>query len=126
MSAFQMAVPDEIITQIIKARIAKDDCVTKGWLLDGYPSTSSQAQSLQSEGIVCDKFIVLSCSAETAKARAEQSGTYADLKEKLVANTSSFNRNIRTVRTLVFTLLSLCHVFGFSFAFFFCAGSASL
>lgn len=93
----QLPVPDDIVTTIIKARLSKDDCTTKGWLLDGYPTTSSQARALQNQGIICDKFIVLACSDETAKKRADESGTYTDLKEQFDTLTRSFKRNIKTI-----------------------------
>ena len=38
-------VPDQIVVDIIKARILKDDC-TSGFVLDGFPRTLSQAKVL--------------------------------------------------------------------------------
>ncbi len=39
-------VPDEVTVGIVKERLAKDDC-EKGFLLDGFPRTIQQAESLQ-------------------------------------------------------------------------------
>jgi adenylate kinase len=39
-------VPDEIVTEILKRRISEPDCMNKGFILDGYPRTVPQAQSL--------------------------------------------------------------------------------
>ncbi|MDY0394901.1 adenylate kinase [Virgibacillus halophilus] len=39
-------VPDEVTIGIVKERLAKDDC-KKGFMLDGFPRTIPQAQSLQ-------------------------------------------------------------------------------
>ncbi|KAK9715376.1 hypothetical protein RND81_06G161100 [Saponaria officinalis] len=52
-------VPDHIVTAMVKARLSLPDAKEKGWLLDGYPRTSAQAQSLQQLGITPDIYIVL-------------------------------------------------------------------
>ncbi|MGV8119265.1 MAG: adenylate kinase [Candidatus Xenobiia bacterium LiM19] len=40
-------VPDELVTDIVKERIEREDC-TKGFILDGYPRTVNQAEALDS------------------------------------------------------------------------------
>ncbi|KAK1288672.1 hypothetical protein QJS10_CPB19g00648 [Acorus calamus] len=52
-------VPDEIVTDIVKSRISKPDVKERGWLLDGYPRTAAQAQSLERLGIRPDICVVL-------------------------------------------------------------------
>ncbi len=42
-------VPDEIINAIVAERIEMNDVITSGFILDGYPRTSSQAQALEEE-----------------------------------------------------------------------------
>lgn len=39
-------VPDEVTIEIVKERIAKDDC-QKGFILDGFPRTVNQAKALE-------------------------------------------------------------------------------
>ncbi len=39
-------VPDELVTRLIKNKFAKDDRISKGYMLDGYPRTEQQAQDL--------------------------------------------------------------------------------
>ena len=39
-------VPDEIVIQIVRERLEKDDCIN-GFLLDGFPRTISQAEALE-------------------------------------------------------------------------------
>lgn len=39
-------VPDDLITDVVLARIAESDCDTRGWLLDGFPRTVGQAKAL--------------------------------------------------------------------------------
>lgn len=74
-----LEVPDELITNILKARLTKSDCLNAGWVLDGYPTTSSQLHCMQLAGIMCNKFLVLECDEDKAKARAVKSGVYQDL-----------------------------------------------
>ncbi|KAL6221588.1 hypothetical protein ACLB2K_004984 [Fragaria x ananassa] len=52
-------VPDEIVTAMVTSRLSRQDAKEKGWLLDGYPRSFSQAQSLQSLKIIPDVYIVL-------------------------------------------------------------------
>jgi adenylate kinase len=39
-------VPDELVDQIVKERVLRDDC-SRGFILDGYPRTSAQARFLE-------------------------------------------------------------------------------
>lgn len=49
-------VPDEVVIDIIKERLSKDDC-QNGFILDGFPRTVPQAEALDSMGIKIDKVI---------------------------------------------------------------------
>ena len=52
-------VADDVMIKIVLDRIKQDDCVTRGWLLDGFPRTGTQASALNKAGIMCDDFILL-------------------------------------------------------------------
>ncbi|KAJ0786280.1 putative adenylate kinase [Helianthus annuus] len=52
-------VPDEIVVTMVKNRLSQSDSAEKGWLLDGYPRSSSQATALQAYGFKPDIFILL-------------------------------------------------------------------
>jgi len=52
-------VPDEIIINIVMARLAEDDCIQQGCLLDGFPRTPIQADTLIAAGFDCSAFIQL-------------------------------------------------------------------
>ncbi|KAJ0618695.1 putative adenylate kinase [Helianthus annuus] len=52
-------VPDEIVVTMVKNRLSQPDSAEKGWLLDGYPRSSSQATALQAYGFKPDIFILL-------------------------------------------------------------------
>lgn len=49
-------VPDDIVIGIIKERLAQPDC-EKGFVLDGFPRTVPQAETLDSMGVRIDKVI---------------------------------------------------------------------
>jgi adenylate kinase len=52
-------VPDEVMISIILERLAEQDCVERGWLLDGFPRTRVQAEALAANNIFCDAFVNL-------------------------------------------------------------------
>ncbi|MDE6047017.1 MAG: adenylate kinase [Anaeroplasmataceae bacterium] len=60
-------VPDEVTIGIVKERLLEDDC-KKGFLLDGFPRTIAQAESLESflkeNGIVLDAVLDVDVPAE--------------------------------------------------------------
>ena len=39
-------VPDEVVIEVLKKRISEPDCAERGFILDGYPRTIPQAESL--------------------------------------------------------------------------------
>ena len=47
-------VPDEVIINIIRERLAQDDCA-RGYILDGVPRTIPQAQAMEEMGIEIDR-----------------------------------------------------------------------
>jgi adenylate kinase len=55
-------VPDEVIIQIVSARLDQDDCKECGWLLDGFPRTKAQAEHLTRMGVNADITILLDVS----------------------------------------------------------------
>ncbi|PWA88253.1 adenylate kinase [Artemisia annua] len=52
-------VPDEVVTAMVIGRLSQEDAKEKGWLLDGFPRSFAQAQSLEKMKIRPDVFIVL-------------------------------------------------------------------
>ncbi|XP_031250015.1 adenylate kinase, chloroplastic [Pistacia vera] len=57
-------VPDEIVVMMVKERLSQPDSLEKGWLLDGYPRSSSQATALKKFGFQPDLFILLEVSED--------------------------------------------------------------
>jgi adenylate kinase len=52
-------VPDDLVIELILNRLTEHDCETRGWLLDGFPRTKSQADALRNSGIIPDVFLLL-------------------------------------------------------------------
>lgn len=61
-------VPDHIIIDIVKHRLSEPDC-KKGYLLDGFPRTLKQAQSMTDAGIPIDHVIELAVPDEEIVSR---------------------------------------------------------
>ena len=57
-------VPDDVIVNIVKERLSKPDCAN-GFILDGFPRTTAQAEALSASGVKIDK--VLSLEVEDEK-----------------------------------------------------------
>lgn len=49
-------VPDDLIIDMLKARLSKHDC-ENGYILDGYPRTVAQAEALKDMGAAIDKVV---------------------------------------------------------------------
>ena len=68
-------VPDEVIVSIVTERLARQDCQT-GCLLDGFPRTLGQAQSLdgilKKQGRQLDVVVVLECTDDELIRRLSQ------------------------------------------------------
>ena len=56
-------ISDEIITGMVKERVAESDC-EKGYLLDGFPRTIPQAESMRELGIDIDHVVEISVDDE--------------------------------------------------------------
>ncbi|RVW94981.1 Adenylate kinase 2, chloroplastic [Vitis vinifera] len=52
-------VPNEIVVMMVRDRLLQPDSQEKGWLLDGYPRSQSQATALKEFGFEPDLFILL-------------------------------------------------------------------
>ena len=50
--------PDDIVIEIVKERLAKSDC-SHGYILDGFPRTVPQAEALDHMGVELDKVVSL-------------------------------------------------------------------
>ena len=60
-------VPDKIVIELVKMRLQRDDC-TQGFLLDGFPRTTIQAETLE-ENVKLDKVLNFVASEKVLLAR---------------------------------------------------------
>eukprot|EP00026_Physarum_polycephalum_P005236 Phypoly_transcript_05267.p1 GENE.Phypoly_transcript_05267~~Phypoly_transcript_05267.p1 ORF type:complete len:492 (+),score=89.97 Phypoly_transcript_05267:71-1477(+) len=60
---------DKITAPMLKARLSQADCVTNGWVLDGFPANINQARQFEKVGINPNKVIFLEISEVEAKER---------------------------------------------------------
>eukprot|EP00605_Chrysophyceae_sp_TOSAG23-4_P001433 GSChrysophyteH1.ASY1.ANO1.1561.1 assembled CDS len=88
-------VPDQLIINIIIARLAEEDCITKGWLLDGFPRTRAQADALQEAGLSCDTFILLNVPDHLLVERV--CGRRDDTEEAIMVRVQNFHANVRAI-----------------------------
>lgn len=61
-------VPDEVLIEIIKDRLAEKDC-ENGFILDGFPRTIPQAEALDSMGVAIDKCLNIEVADDAIVAR---------------------------------------------------------
>jgi adenylate kinase len=64
-------VPNDLKTDVLVDRLGEADCVTKGYVLCGYPTNRAQSVLLQMAGILPVKFIRLDASDEVVVQRVE-------------------------------------------------------
>lgn len=62
-------VPDALVTRLTLDRLAQADCVSRGFCLDGFPRTPTQAQSLIDAGLAVSRFLVIAADNEALVAR---------------------------------------------------------
>lgn len=80
-------VPDDVVINLLKERISKDDC-KKGYILDGFPRSLEQAKALKDMGVDIDKVIEIYVSDDEIKNRlggrrvCEKCGASYNLKHK--------------------------------------------
>lgn len=83
-------VPDELVVDILKTRLQEEDCKEKGFLLDGFPRTISQAEALEEfleeQGVKIDKVINLHVPDEEIMARAINRRTCENAECKEIYN----------------------------------------
>ena len=48
--------PDSLVLGVLKDRLSKLDCVSKGWVLHGFPKTREQAEALESAGFSPNRY----------------------------------------------------------------------
>ena len=55
-------VPDAMMLEMLKEKLTSGDCRSTGWVLEGYPSTATQARAMCTAGLLPTRFIHLALS----------------------------------------------------------------
>lgn len=83
-------VPSELVIALLKARLDEEDCKAKGFLLDGFPRTVEQAESLdeylKENGISLDRVVNIEVPDEEIMARALNRRTCSNPECKEIYN----------------------------------------
>ncbi|MBO5179669.1 MAG: adenylate kinase [Clostridia bacterium] len=83
-------VPSELVIALLKARLDEEDCKAKGFLLDGFPRTVEQAESLdeylKENGISLDRVVNIEVADEEIMARALNRRTCSNPECKEIYN----------------------------------------
>lgn len=83
-------VPSELVIALLKARLDEEDCKAKGFLLDGFPRTVEQAESLdeylKENGISLDRVINIEVPDEEIMSRALNRRTCSNPECKEIYN----------------------------------------
>ncbi|KAK9808730.1 hypothetical protein WJX72_002676 [[Myrmecia] bisecta] len=64
-------VPDHVFITLVMRRLSQEDCVRRGWLLDGFPHTATQVAALREAGMHPDKVIFMDATHATLLERAK-------------------------------------------------------
>lgn len=52
-------VPNEVVVEMVKNKLAEPQVMEHGWLLDGYPRSAEQAEAIEAENIRPDVFLLV-------------------------------------------------------------------
>jgi adenylate kinase len=68
-------IPDDVVQDLVMTRLLEPDCKARGWLLEGYPRTDTQARVLIAHGAKPDVVAILELSDDDASLRDGSEGT---------------------------------------------------
>merc|ERR1712146_46065 len=99
------AIPDHIVVKLLAERLAKPDCVEKGWLLQGVPTTKGQAQQFVALGHVPDKVVYFSAPDDVIVKNVAEGEYQIAQKKQLMAALQLYRRQLEDV-TPIFSHIS--------------------
>ncbi|XP_072208530.1 adenylate kinase 8 isoform X3 [Excalfactoria chinensis] len=88
-------VPDNIVMKILEKRLNAPDCMTKGWVLRGFPRDIEQAEKLQKACIIPNRYHTTLRPAPTPKIQARLKQNPKDKEDNIEKDVDFFQRNIR-------------------------------
>lgn len=64
-----MLAPDDVVSEIVIRRLLQTDCRSRGWMLDGFPRTTAQAESLRKVNLSPNRVIFLEVNENESQRR---------------------------------------------------------
>ena len=73
-----LRLPDELVIKILQARLDSDDCLSKGYVLDGYPKNYEQATLVFNNEAIIPDFVlnIANCTEENLKSNLKTINDY--------------------------------------------------
>ncbi|KAK1931344.1 adenylate kinase [Phytophthora citrophthora] len=99
-------VPDDIIQELVLNRLSQMDCKSRGWLLEGFPRTDTQARVLVSHGVKPDVVAILELSDDDATQRDEGDESSAPVGRRL----AQYREHREAVRQNFVKISTIIHV----------------
>jgi len=87
-------IPDHIVVKLLAERLVKPDCVEKGWLLQGIPTTKGQAQQLVASGHVPDKVVYVNSPDDVIVKTVPEGEEQAERKKVLAGELHTYRREL--------------------------------
>jgi adenylate kinase len=75
-------VPSDLLLEMLKEKLSLGECVTKGWILEGFPSDPAQARSMVAAGLLPTRFVHIG--VDDAEVVRRLAGRRVDPKENTV------------------------------------------
>ncbi|KAG7376777.1 hypothetical protein PHYPSEUDO_012764 [Phytophthora pseudosyringae] len=103
-------VPDEIVQDVVLNRLLQPDCKTRGWLLEGYPRTDTQARVLASLGAKPDVVAILELSDDDASQRESEEAKTEVLPAPMGRRLALYREHREAVRQIFVKISTVIHV----------------
>ena len=62
-------VPDALMLELLKEKFDSEECASKGWVLEGFPTTAAQTRAMLSAGLLPTKVLLLQLDDEEVRRR---------------------------------------------------------
>ena len=92
-------IPDDMMLDLLKEKLGSSDCVSNGWVLEGYPTTAMQARTMLAAGLLPSRVLLLQLDDDEVKRRLD--GRRVDNSNNKVYHLTDNPPDAATLETLV-------------------------
>ena len=64
-------IPDDLMLDLLKEKLGSEECLTNGYVLEGYPNTAMQARAMLAAGLLPSRVLVLQLEDDEVKRRLD-------------------------------------------------------